>query len=60
MTHLRLKAHIEHAIGLVKDKIRDALEVDQPTRIGREQLNHTTRRTNEYFRAPLHVIDIVF
>lgn len=57
--YLRFEAHVEHPVSFVEDEIRHALKVDEPTRVGRQQFDHATRRTNDYFRTALHVGDVV-
>jgi len=48
-THLRFETHIEHSIRLIENQISDPLKIDQSSRVRRQQLNHSSRCTNDDF-----------
>lgn len=56
---LRLEAHVEHAVCLVQNEIGHPLEVNQPARVGRQELDHSPGRADDDFGSPLHVGDVV-
>ena len=58
-THLRLEAHVKHAVGLVEHDVSDAVQVDDSARVGREELDHASGRADDELGAALHVGDVV-
>lgn len=57
--HLRLEAHVEHPIGFVEDEVGDSVEVDDASRVGRQELDHAPGSADDEFGSTLHVGDVV-
>ncbi|KAH9408414.1 hypothetical protein TYRP_012087 [Tyrophagus putrescentiae] len=57
--HLRLKAHVEHAVGLIEDDVGAAAEVGHSARVGRQHVDHAARRADDNLRARLQVANLL-
>ena len=58
--NLRLKAHVEHTIGFVQDKVCYTLKVRDATRVCSEQVDHAAWCADNNLGAFLHVGNLVF
>jgi hypothetical protein len=57
--YLRFETHVEHAVSFVEHEVSHSLKVDEPTRVCRQQLNHSTGSADDDLRTTLHVGDVV-
>lgn len=55
LSDLRLKTHVQHAIGFIHDKVSDTTKVSL---LGFQHINQTTRSSNDNLDATLKVTNL--